>query len=111
FSNEPSCSIGSMAGPDMRPFWRGAPVEPPPLFYLLFHGWLAAVGGNETAMRMFAVIPGTLAVPLLGFAVARATDARTGIVAAAALALMPLHVYHSRDARMYTLLALLMAVI
>src|SRR5438309_2358679 len=70
FDEQASFFIGSMAPPDMLRYLLGALFEHPPLFYLLFHGWLAAVGGNETAMRMFAVIPGTLAVPLLGFAVA-----------------------------------------
>ena len=108
FDEQASFFIGSMAPGDMLRYLLGAPFEHPPLFYLLFHAWLAAAGGSETAMRLFAVVPGTLAVPLLGFAVARVSDTRTGIIAAAALALAPLHVFHSRDARMYTLLALLM---
>jgi hypothetical protein len=109
FDEQASFFIGSMPPREMLVYLLAAPFEHPPLFYLLFHGWLAAVGGSETAMRVFAVLPGTLAVPVVGSAVGRIAGPRTGIAAAIVLALAPLHVYYSRDARMYSLLSLWMA--
>ena len=109
FDEQASFFIGSMPPGEMLAYLLAAPFEHPPLFYLVFHAWLLAVGGSEAAMRAFAVFPGTLAVPVVGAAVGRMAGPRGAIVAAAVLALAPLHVYYSRDARMYSLLSLWMA--
>jgi hypothetical protein len=111
FDEQASFFIGSMPPPEMLGYLLRQPFEHPPLFYLLFHVWLAAVGGSETAMRVFAVLAGMITVPLVGVAVARMGGARAGTVAAWFLAIAPLHVYYSRDARMYSLLGLLTAVV
>ncbi len=111
FDEQASYFIGSMPPPEMLRYLLGAPFEHPPLFYLLFHVWLTLVGGSETAMRIFPVLPGTLTVPLLGLITARIAGSPAGGVAAWALAVSPLHVYYSRDARMYSLLGLLTVVV
>lgn len=107
FDEQASFFIGSMPPAEMLAYLLRQPFEHPPLFYLLFHLWLGAVGGSEVAMRLFAVVPGVAAVPLVGAAAARVAGARAGAVAAWFLAAAPLHVYYSRDARMYSLLALM----
>ncbi len=107
FDEQASFFIGSMPPPEMLRYLLGAPFEHPPFFYLLFHVWLSLAGGSETAMRVFPVLPGTLTVPLVGVLAARIAGPRAGVVAAWVLAVAPLHVYYSRDARMYSLLGLL----
>ncbi len=111
FDEQASFFIGSMPPLEMLRYLVSAPFEHPPLFYLLFHVWLLAAGGSETAMRVFPVIPGTLTVPLLGLVIGRIAGGRAGGVAAWSLALSPLHVYYSRDARMYSLLGLFTVII
>src|SRR5439155_13019104 len=104
FDEQASYFIGSMPPAEMLGYLLAAPFEHPPLFYLVFHLWLSAVGGTETAMRLFSVLVGTLTVPIVGLAAARAASPRAGMAAALLLAIAPLHVFHSRDARMYPLL-------
>jgi hypothetical protein len=110
FDEQASYYIGAMPPHEMLAYLLRQPFEHPPLFYLLFHAWLAVAGGSETAMRLFAVVPGALTVPIVGVAVARVAGGRAGTVAAWVLAVAPLHVYYSRDARMYSLLGFLGAV-
>ena len=104
FDEQASSFIGSMPPPDMLRYLLGAPFEHPPFFYFLFHGWLAAAGDSETAMRVFSALLGTAAVPLVGVTVGSAAGPRAGLVASAIMAVAPLHVFYSRDARMYPLL-------
>lgn len=82
----------------------------PPLYYWL----LAAVVGKgrppEAQTRLLSVILGILAVPLLGF-FGRHLMGRHGWIAGGLLAISPLHVWHSQEARMYTLVLLLGAVL
>jgi hypothetical protein len=110
FDEQATAFIGSMPPLEMVVYLTGRPFEHPPLFYLLFHVWTRFVGEGETAMRLLSVLLGTVTVALVGALTARAAGAGPGLVAAVALAISPLHVYYSRDARMYPLLGLLMVV-
>jgi len=78
----------------------------PPAYYSLLHVWLA-LGDSEFAVRLLSVLLGLLSV--LGmYALARQLfDVRVGLIAAAILAVSPLHVAYSQEARMYILLAAL----
>jgi len=109
FDEQASSFIGAMEPLAMLAYLVRAPFEHPPLFYLLFHGWLGIFGPSETAMRLFAVVPGTLTILVVGAGVARVAGPRGGAVAALVVALSPLQVFESRDARMYSLLSLLMS--
>jgi hypothetical protein len=81
----------------------------PPLYYFLLRPWLALGGSHEFWVRMFSVLAGTIAVPL----VAAATTAwwrpagraarLAALVAATLTALAPALVYYSGVARMYAL--------
>ena len=110
FDEQATAFIGSMPPLEMVVYLTGRPFEHPPLFYLLFHAWTRFVGEGETAMRLLSVLLGTVTVALVGALTARAAGAGAGLIAAAALAVSPLHVFYSRDARMYPLLGLLMVV-
>ncbi len=88
-----------------------ATQEHPPLFYLVLHGWMLAAGDSDVALRMAAIAPSTLAVPLVGIAAALAAGTPAGAVAAWALALAPLDVFYGRYGRMYGVLTLYMAML
>ena len=76
----------------------------PPLYYLLMHGWLL-LGESETILRAFSVLVGLLTVPLIYGLALSLFNRRVGLLAAFLLALSPLHVTYSQEARMYVLAA------
>ena len=79
----------------------------PPLFYYLAWGWEKVFGSGETGMRLLPALLGTLLVPVT-WAAARVTlPARSALIAAALVALSPLLVWDSQEARPYALFALL----
>lgn len=85
----------------------GALFEHPPAFYLALRGWRALAGQSDAVARLFSVVPGTLTIPL-AFAVGRHLfDRTTGVMAALLVALAPLLIFHSREARMYALVGCL----
>ena len=75
----------------------------PPLYYLLLHGALT-VGDSEAALRWPSALFGTLSLPLLYWLGRAWFSGSVGLVAALPLALSPVHLWHSQDAKMYTLL-------
>lgn len=89
------------------PFWqllqRVARNVHPPLYYLLLHGVLT-FGDSEAVLRWPSALFGTLSIPLL-YLLGRAWfSGSVGVVAALLLTLSPVHIWHSQDAKMYTLL-------
>jgi MFS family permease len=94
------------------PWWHwitGLEHEHGPLYYL---GQLAAraFGRDEFAGRLPAVLCGLAAIPLVFLAARELGGWAAGAAAAVLLAVSPLHVYYSREARPYALLMLLAAV-
>jgi 4-amino-4-deoxy-L-arabinose transferase-like glycosyltransferase len=83
------------------------PVDPnvPPLYYLLMSA-LQGLGQSEIALRLPSALLGVLSIPLM-YSVARAWVGRAGLFAALLLAISPLHVWYSQEARPYALLILL----
>lgn len=77
----------------------------PPLYHLLLRGALA-FGDSEAALRFPSALFGTLSIPAL-YLLGRAWfSGSVGALAALLLALSSGHIWHSRDARMYSLLTL-----
>ena len=79
--------------------------EPHPVgSYLLQHVWLQVAGTTEFALRFVPVLAGTLAIPLV-FRLARQLrlSAPTALTASLLLALNTYAIWHSQDARMYSL--------
>lgn len=103
-----SWALGSRPPLDILSYVVGYETHSP-AFYWLLHGWIAAVGDSEPALRMIAVLPSTLGVAVLGSAVTRAAGARAGAVAALALALAPIDVFYARYVRMYAFASLAMS--
>jgi mannosyltransferase len=81
----------------------------PPLFYILEWLWTHIVGIREAGLRSLSAIAGTLTVPV-GYGIGRrrgGVDA--GLATAALIAVNPLLVWFSQEARAYALVVLLSA--
>jgi len=84
----------------------------PPLFYVLEWGWTRAFGDGEAGLRSLSALAGVLMVPV-AYALARRAAGgvvRAGLAAAALVAVNPLLVWFSQEARSYALATLLSAV-
>lgn len=81
----------------------------PPLFYLLEWAWTRALGDGEWALRSPSALAGTLLVPV-AYGIGRGVGGRAaGLATAALVAVNPLLVWFSQEARSYELVALLSA--
>jgi mannosyltransferase len=84
----------------------------PPLFYVLEWAWTRVFGDGEAGLRSLSALAGLLTVPV-AYAIGRRTAgglARAGLAAAALVAVNPLLVWFSQEARSYALATLLSAV-
>ncbi|HUU04433.1 MAG TPA: glycosyltransferase family 39 protein [Patescibacteria group bacterium] len=77
-----------------------------PLYYLVQKLFVSATIQSEWCMRFSSALLGILAVALLWATTRKIVSARAGLIAAFLLAVSPLHVHYSREARNYTLLTL-----
>jgi 4-amino-4-deoxy-L-arabinose transferase-like glycosyltransferase len=82
----------------------------PPLYYALAWLWSRAFGSGEVGMRSFSALAGTasIAVVYLG-ARALPLPRRSGLIAAAIVAVNPVLIWFSQDARAYALVFFLTA--
>jgi mannosyltransferase len=74
----------------------------PPLYYLILHFWLV-LGESEFAVRLLSVVLGLLSIAAIYALGKRLFDARVGLLSAWLLAISPLHLWFSQEARMYVL--------
>ncbi len=81
----------------------------PPGYYLLLHAWWRVAGSSEFALRAFSVYCGLLTVALTAALGRRLGGQRVAVGAALLVAVHPLAVYYSQEARMYALLGLVSA--
>jgi len=84
----------------------------PPLFYVLEWGWTRVFGDGEAGLRSLSALAGLLTVPV-AYAIGRRAAVGTvgaGLAAAALVAVNPLLVWFSQEARSYALATLLSAV-
>lgn len=77
----------------------------PPLFHLLMKP-ACSMTGRDVCGRVLSAALGVLTVPLLFAAGARLFDRRVGSLAAALLATSAIHIWYSREGRMYALVTL-----
>src|ERR1044072_4210845 len=80
---------------------------PPPLYYVLLHGWLALTGDGEAAARALSLLFAAVLVPVSWWAGNAIAGRRAAVAATAGAASCPLLGYYAQAARMYTLVALL----
>ncbi len=99
FATQPLAEMLSLTAQDIHP----------PLYYALLHVWTQFFdSARPAADRLLSIYAGILAVPLLAIlAYALTRRAAVSVLAAALLAINPLHVYYSQEVRMYSLALLL----
>lgn len=96
-------------------FWKMLRTIPktestPPLYYVLAWVWARMFGTSETALRSLSAVFGTATVPLVYLAAKQLTSRRVALVATALVAINPLFVWYSQEARSYALYAFLCSV-
>jgi mannosyltransferase len=96
-------------------FWHamsavGASESAPPLYYTLAWLWTQLTGTGEVGLRSISALAGVATVPVAYLIGASLRDRRAGIAAAALLAVNPMMLWYSQEARAYALFALLTAV-
>jgi 4-amino-4-deoxy-L-arabinose transferase-like glycosyltransferase len=75
----------------------------PPLYYALLHGWSLVLGLTPAALRLFGVLISLPAIPLAYRWGYEGHSPRTGMIAAALVAIHPLAVFYAQEVRMYGL--------
>jgi 4-amino-4-deoxy-L-arabinose transferase-like glycosyltransferase len=79
----------------------------PPLYYSLAWAWAKIFGTTETGIRSLSALFGLATVPVVYAAARELVSRRPALVAAALVAVNPLLVWYSQEARSYALLAFL----
>lgn len=82
----------------------------PPLFYVLAWGWGKVFGTGELGLRSLSAVAGTLTVPVIYATGRRLFSARVAVIAAVIVAVHPMLIWYSQEARAYALLALFSAI-
>jgi 4-amino-4-deoxy-L-arabinose transferase-like glycosyltransferase len=82
----------------------------PPLYYVLVWGWAKAFGTGEVGIRSLSALFGAATVPVAYCIGAELSSRRAGLIAAALIAVSPMLIWYSQEARSYALLALFCAV-
>jgi mannosyltransferase len=95
-------------------FWQamdavGFSESAPPLYYALAWLWTQVTGTGELGLRSFSALAGLATVPVAFLIGAELRGRRAGIAAAALVAVNPMLLWYSQEARAYALFALLTA--
>ena len=91
--------------------WHAIPASEssPPLYYVLAWLWAQVAGTGEVGLRALPALAGTATIPVVWALARRVGGERAGVFAAALVAVNPMLVWFSQEARVYSLLALLAA--
>ena len=82
----------------------------PPLYYVLAWAWAKVFGNGEIGLRSLTALFGAATVPV-GYLIARQlVDRRAGLILAALVAVNPMLIWYSQEARSYALLVFFAAV-
>jgi mannosyltransferase len=76
----------------------------PPLYYLAAWAWAKAFGTGEVGIRSLSALLGTATIPLAFLAAREAAGSRAGLICAAIVAVDPMLVWYSQEARSYAML-------
>jgi 4-amino-4-deoxy-L-arabinose transferase-like glycosyltransferase len=95
-------------------FWHameavGFSESAPPLYYALAWIWTQVTGTGEVGLRSISALAGVATVPVAFLLGAELSDRRAGIAAAALVAVNPMLLWYSQEARAYALFVLLTA--
>jgi mannosyltransferase len=96
-------------------FWHameavGFSESAPPLYYALAWFWTQLTGTGEFGLRSLSALAGVATVPVAYLLGVELRGRRTGIAAAALVAVNPMLLWYSQEARGYALLTLLTAI-
>ncbi len=100
----PGVTISSIIG-----YAENSAVDQPPVFFVYTHLLLEALGVSDFTVRLGSVLTGLLAIPVMFFLGREVLNEDTGIFAATLTTVNYFHIYHSQEARFYTMLFLLSA--
>jgi mannosyltransferase len=81
----------------------------PPLYFVSAWMWTKVLGTGEAGLRSLSAVAGTLTVPTAAACAATLAGRRAAVIAAALVAVNPLLIWYSQEARSYALLTLLCA--
>lgn len=95
-------------------FWHamdavGFSESAPPLYYAVAWLWTQVTGTGEFGLRSVSAVAGVATVPVAYLLGAELSSRRAGIVAAALVAVNPMLLWYSQEARAYALFVLLTA--
>jgi len=79
----------------------------PPLYYALAWVWSQAFGTGEAGLRALSALAGIVTIPVVYLVGRELLDRRAGLFSAALVAVNPMLVWYSQEARAYALLVLL----
>jgi 4-amino-4-deoxy-L-arabinose transferase-like glycosyltransferase len=82
----------------------------PPLYYVLAWGWAKAFGTGEIGVRSLSALFGAATVPIAYLIGRELASRRAGLVGAAIVAVNPMLIWYSQEARSYALLVFFGAV-
>jgi mannosyltransferase len=91
-------------GHAMEAVWRGEST--PPVYYALAWVWTQLVGTGEFGLRSISAVAGVLTVPVAYGIGMELRGRRAGLWAAALVAVNPMMLWYSQEARAYALVAL-----
>ncbi|MEX2107087.1 MAG: glycosyltransferase family 39 protein [Solirubrobacterales bacterium] len=96
-------------------FWHamdavGFSESAPPLYYALAWVWTQVTGSGEFGLRSLSAAAGVATVPVVYLIGLELRGRRAGLMAAALVAVNPMLLWYSQEARAYSLLVLLCAV-
>lgn len=82
----------------------------PPGYFIILWIWTKLFGIGETVVRIPSVIFGTITIYLIYLLGCKIHSKTLGLVSALLLAINPLHIYYSQEARMYALATLAVSI-
>jgi mannosyltransferase len=82
----------------------------PPLYYVLAWGWAKPFGTSEFGLRSLSAVFGLATVPIAYCIGAELSSRRAGLIAAALVAVNPMLIWYSQEARSYAVLVFFCAV-
>jgi uncharacterized membrane protein len=76
----------------------------PPIYYVIAHGWVSLFGDSVRAVRTLSVVIGLLEIPCMYWLCLELFESSAaGLIGAALIALTPIDVLYSQEAREYSL--------
>lgn len=108
FHHDEAVTAGRVIGPDLFETlgWVKDSERSPPLYYVLAWPWAKLFGTGEVGLRSLSALIGTLTIPAAFFAGRELGSKRAGLVTAALVALSPMLIWYSQEARSYALFVL-----